>query len=276
MLKFADQEIARIKAKDIDPQDKAEQIANIEAGKNILSAVPLRGIQDADRQAQFIRWNDEAHGDPNYGVVTPDGRILDDQPVLTDKGLPRNRGWGSYGEIAKGIRALDEPTVPNISGLMGDRHKVRNFYNNIVSPMSDQGDVTIDTHAIAAALLRPLSQAHPEVTWGLGGGEGAANSGIEGTKGLYPLFADAYRSAARARLLLPRQMQSITWEGIRGTFTPAQKRNKAFVDAIKSAWDARGAYSDDEIRNHILNYARPDGRITQPLWERSRSEEDAD
>jgi hypothetical protein len=33
---------------------------------------------------------------------------------------------------------------------MGERHKVRNFYNNIYDPNSPYGDVTIDTHAVAA------------------------------------------------------------------------------------------------------------------------------
>lgn len=35
--------------------------------------------------------------------------------------------------------------------------KVGNFYNNIVALHSGAGDVTVDTQAIAAALLRPLS-----------------------------------------------------------------------------------------------------------------------
>ena len=37
---------------------------------------------------------------------------------------------------------------------MGAMHKVRNFYNNILLPDSPNGHVTIDTHAVAAGLIK--------------------------------------------------------------------------------------------------------------------------
>jgi hypothetical protein len=67
--------------------------------------------------------------------------------------------WGSNVEIAKAISAIGNPTRDNVSERMGEKHKVRNFYNNIFDPQSTHGDVTIDTHAVAAALLRPSAIA---------------------------------------------------------------------------------------------------------------------
>ena len=45
----------------------------------------------------------------------------------------------------------------NISDSLGNMHKIRNFYNNIVDPEAEDGSVTMDTHAVAAGLISPLS-----------------------------------------------------------------------------------------------------------------------
>ena len=77
---------------------------------------------------------------------------------------PSKAAWGSLNEIGKAVASIDaNGDVNTISVLMGERHKVRNFYNNIYSPNSLFGDVTIDTHAVAAGLLRPLSGNSLEV-----------------------------------------------------------------------------------------------------------------
>ena len=55
-----------------------------------------------------------------------------------------------------------------ISQALGSKHKVRSFYNNIVAPSAPNGDVTVDTHAVGVALLRPLSGKTIPVMHGLG------------------------------------------------------------------------------------------------------------
>jgi hypothetical protein len=45
---------------------------------------------------------------------------------------------------------------------VGRQHKVRSFFNNISDPWED-ASVTIDTHAVAAALLEPVGGRDPEV-----------------------------------------------------------------------------------------------------------------
>ena len=51
---------------------------------------------------------------------------------------------------------------------MGKRHKIRSFYNNIITPMSTEGHSTIDTHAVAAVHLKPLSGKSLEVDHNFG------------------------------------------------------------------------------------------------------------
>lgn len=255
-----------------DAQDEAQEVRD---ALKAMTGVPLGAINDPERKAWFIRWYDEAHNDKSYPALTPEGT---QGPIVTNQDgvTPRKIAWGSYAEIGKALNALENPSVENISQQMGENHKVRSFYNNIVSPNSDNGDTTVDTHAIAAALMRPVGASAPEVGAGLTGA-GASNSAISGSKGLYPIYADAIRSVANRNGVLPRQMQSITWEAVRSLFSPAQKRDKNFVNDIDTLWQhgPHAGMSPDEIRSAILERADPSGRIAAPLWNRPHSDEDA-
>ncbi|HXI58293.1 MAG TPA: hypothetical protein VNO55_19635, partial [Polyangia bacterium] len=153
--------------------------------------------------------------------------------------------------------------------LMGANHKVRNFYNNIISPNSLNGDVTIDTHAIAAAHLRPLAGGDNEVKIGLGLSPGSGNAAT-GSKGLYGAYAEAYRQAAARLGILPRELQSITWEGVRGLYSDVQKRNKPFTDTINGFWNqhGNGEISANDARDASVRAA---GGIDPPEWWRPGS-----
>jgi len=135
--------------------------------------------------------------------------------------------------------------------------------------------VTIDTHAVAAQQMRPhggsaLEVSHnfqnsikPEET--AAGELPAKGSDVTGIQGTYPFNADAYREAAAARRVLPRQMQSVTWEGGRGLFSPEFKRNKAKVAQVNDVWhnyDA-GHLSLDQAHRQIIDLA---GGIDVPSW----------
>ena len=185
----------------------------------------LQDIEEPIEKAIWIRAYDETMRDRGYRVIAPEG---DFSSVVTKAdGSPAKAGWGSFADIAKAVSVIDNPSPENISRSMGLQHKVRNFYNNISDPRAPYGDVTMDTHAIAASLLRPLSGKSIEVDENLGGGPSSSLLGIEGSP--YPVHADAYREAAAERGMLPRQMQSVTWEGVRGLYSPEQKKNKAFI-----------------------------------------------
>jgi predicted lactoylglutathione lyase len=216
-------------------------------------------------KAMWIRVYDQTYNNRAFRLVTPEGDF--GEWVVNMDGKTRSRAaWGSFNEMSKAVAIVEDGAIPNISDLLGAQHKVRNFYNNIFNPASEHGDVTIDTHAVAAALLRPLSGSSVEVTHNFGG-TGSASSSITGAQGTYGIYAEAYRRAAAERGVLPREMQSITWEAVRGLFTAkfkAQAKNVAAVDAV---WDNyHDGVSLDETRAQIVELS---GGINPPEWQGS-------
>jgi len=219
-------------------------------------------IADTFDKAIFVRAFDEVNNSRAFDVYSPSGEILGKK--LKGNGKESKVGWGSFSQIEKAISILMDGSKENIHKQLGGEHKVRNFFNNILQPNAKYGDSTIDTHAVAAALYRPLSGSSIEVRHNLGGGPSSA---ILGISGMYGLFAEAYRNAAKERGVLPREMQSITWEAIRGLFRPtfkAQAKNKAFVNSVWKSY-AKGRISIDEARNTISKFA---GGIEDPSWAR--------
>ena len=224
----------------------------------------------ATLRAMFVRLYDQTYNKPDYKIVSPEGEFLE---VATNAdGTPSKAAWGSLNEISKAVASIDAAgDVNTISRLMGERHKVRNFYNNIYDPNSSFGDVTIDTHAVAAGLLRPLSGNSLEVDHnfknqaikGRGTTKGSAKTGVSGNYGLY---AEAYRRAATERGILPRQMQSITWEAVRGLFPDkfkASAKNVADIDAIWQSYK-NGDIELDETRRLVNERANG---VNAPTWE---------
>lgn len=219
------------------------------------------------QKAMWIRLRDEAHNPRGYHTISPEGDRV---------GKPSgNVAWGSLVEIAKAVKVLDGGTRDIASSEMGAKHKVRNFYNNILAPNAPHGDVTIDTHAVAAGLMRPLSGSSSEVMHNFGSSpmkekapadwRAAKTAGVSGAEGTYGIFAEAYRREAQALGILPRELQSITWEAVRGLFTPTFKRNKMSAQKIDNIWAQAkaGKITADEARAQISKVA---GGIDAPDW----------
>jgi hypothetical protein len=230
----------------------------------------LSEITDPGLKAMWLRTYDQAYLPREHQIVTPEGEFSGIR-LNADNKTPTKTGWGSLNEIGKAIVILQDPSKINISNNLGTMHKVRNFYNNIYAPNDPSGAVTIDTHAVAAGLLRPLSGNSREVMHNFGsnvlGEVGPKNSSITGVQGTYGLYAEAYRRAAQERGVLPREMQSITWEAVRGLF-PDTFKNAANADKIDGIWlqYRKGKISQDEARNEVFNAA---GGINAPEWERA-------
>ena len=266
-------------ARRIFGKDEYQPMLNIifQKGRNM----PLSEYKDAPLlEAMFIRIYDETYNDRGYQIVSPDGQDLGF--ARTKNGQRAKVGWGSNKEITKAVVAMNEPD--SIILEMGDRHKVRNFYNNIIAPESMEGDVTSDTHAVAAAHLKPLSGASTEVHHNFGTAPtkpqqaklpdwfgATANSSVSGLKGTYVIYVEAHRRAAQRKGVLPREMQSITWEAVRGLFLPSFKSNASSVQKINDIWNnyRKGLISIDQVRQEILNEAGDQGRFRPPSWEGS-------
>ncbi len=212
----------------------------------------------------WTRTWDQVNNNSKYRLISPDGTLLDF--VQTATGEDGKLAWGSNTEIGKAVSVLADGSDSNISLSLGSANKVRNFYNNIFSPMSDKGYVTIDTHAVAAALYKPLSATSTEVNHNFGG-TGSSSSAITGYRGTYAIFEEAYRRAAKERGVLPREMQSITWEAVRGLFTAKykNKQNMLFAEGVWKQY-SNGKLTLDEARAKINEHA---GGFDRPDWSES-------
>lgn len=249
-------------------QDKLGKPQYVET-LNRVRGKTLNEIENASDKAVWLRVYDETYMPRSHRVVTPEGEFANarmNQDGKTEAGT----GWGSFREIEKAIRVIQDPSMENITKRLGNQHKVRNFYNNIIDPNGAHESVTIDTHAVAAGLMRPLSGKSMEVSHNLAtsspGTLNPKNSSVSGIQGTYALFAEAYRRAAKERDILPREMQSITWEAIRGLYSPGYKGNKANVKVIDDIWTQhkKGKLSLEEARQQSIDHA---GGINAPEWE---------
>jgi len=251
------------------PQDQA-----------IIKAISEKKLSELELPAEkaiWLRLHDETYADRSHQIVSPEGDFIG--TAMTGKGEPKGTGWGSIVEISKAVSAFESGGDKNVlTPLMGTKHKVRSFYNNILDPNGPNGDVTIDTHAVAASLLRPLSGQATEVHHNFGSSPAKAKQGADwlgatknsaktGVQGNYGLYAEAYRRAAAERGVLPREMQSITWEAVRGLFTDKFKGQAKNVEDVNNIWYKyrKGEVTLDEARNAIEQRA---GGINPPTWQR--------
>jgi hypothetical protein len=234
----------------LDDEAKAERRDKLEqvVGKTIrdLESTPIL-------QGWAIRVLAQVTFGRNYRNLSPEGDRLG--MATNDDGALAKNGWGSINEIEKAVRIMKDGSLKNISNNLGNEHKVRNFYNNIAAPNTPYGDATIDTHAVAAAHLMPYGAKATEVSHNFG--SGMNGSEVLGISGVYHLYLDAYREAAADRGILPRQMQSITWEAIRLVY-PAATKNAAALAKSQKTWKD---LTDGNARNTLVG-----GRIPSPVW----------
>ena len=236
-------------------------------------------VGDYHAAAVWVRCYDKTHNENRYKVVTPEGGTGDYQKatrkveVIDEDAPPPKPGknyktkfievvvddplkWQGYGPVSKAISIAVNPSVANIFYNVGDRHKVRNFYNNLDSPGSNKY-ATIDTHAVAAALLQPLGSSSRAVNQNFGANEGAAGTNVTGIYGTYAFYFEAYRRAAERMGVLPREMQSIVWEVIRNMYPSTMKKSaeakQLIADWKTTAEEIKKAAEEGEDTKHFID-----------------------
>lgn len=152
--------------------------------------------------------------------------------------------WMTDAVIVNAINIFTDGSPEVISASLGDGNKVRNFYNNIVDPNSAEEYLTADTHALAVALGSPISAADAG-GFGLFGG----NESIT-----YAIIKDAYIEVANEVGLLPRQLQSVTWEAVRtGVNNPSRPKKKETLKLIQQLSNSDLSYEERAIEIIKLN-----------------------
>ena len=230
-----------------------------------ISGKKLGELTDPTEKAIWIRTYDEAHNSQAYRDVLPNGALGKFARNQDEFGTPAHIVWQSVASVKSAVMALEaNGDREKIDAAFGNAHKVRSFYNNILDPHSENGDVTIDTHAVGAALLRQLSNKTVPVAHNFGNtpekknqpvGWDAAGSSIKtGLSGLYPVYATAYHEAAKELGIQPRQLQSAVWVVKRETF--GNMSDKARADSEQAWHDYHdGKATLDETRERIAKLA---------------------
>lgn len=211
-------------------------------------------------QAVMVRMSAELGKVRGYHIITPEGERGD--LARTADGKPATLAWQTYDAIAKAVVLTRDGDGQTIHEMVGAMHKVRSFFNNINDPWSADS-VTVDTHAGAAAFLKPLGGKSPEILDAMGKAGGDAALGIKGTN---PILAEAYFRLAAELGVLPREVQSVTWEAGRSLFpTSIKKAGTDATAAIEGLWQQfrTGKLTLEAVHERLLDAA---GGFRPPGW----------
>ena len=233
-----------------------------------ISGKKLSDLNILEEKTVFTRFLSQSIHPKLAYVVTPEGKLTPGSSVAV--------AWSGVPISSNSVNAFLDGSVNNLTVALGGGHKVRDFYGNIVDPMSPFF-YTSDTHNVAASLLLPVGGTDFEVSHNFGGNPGVGEgpklpvigTTVTGLQGTYPLYLEAGRRAAEQRNVLPRQMQSITWEMIRIMFTDDMK-TPAFMDSVKRVHDQvrSGGLDIDSARQNIIELSggRDAIKARPPEW----------
>jgi hypothetical protein len=218
-----------------------------------------------DERAIFMRMYDELNNGLDYHILHPDGSKVG--LARNQDGEPSKMVWQSYVFIKKALSILEDGSKENISRQLGNEHKVRAFFNNINVPnygrrLGEIGDATIDTHDVAAHAFEPFGSEAPPVLSAMGGN----SSNVTGVSGTNPLYQESLRRSVQGSDLVPREGQSINWEGIRGMFPSSEKGHGTNMGKLsRDLWlrYRAGKMTQREVLDAIYEAS---GGIKPPAW----------
>ncbi len=216
-----------------------------------LEGKKLGELKNVEDQAWWLRLYEEGHYDRSFQTWNPDG-TSGGLAMNADGVTPKAMSWSFQSLIENAIDIMKDGSHENISRVLGEGHKVRNFYNNQLSP-DDPRFLTIDTHQVNIGQLRPMSGSYPSVSDNFG----TPSNAPFGLSGTYVLHDAGTRLAAKELGIdIPSRLQSSGWVKIRKQFPNKFKteENLAVVDAIwKEHTD--GKITADAARNKIWDFA---------------------
>ncbi len=240
------------------------------AGKKLADVKNEDPDVQAVQRGLWIRLYDEAHKGPTNDQYSPTGEVTGHSP--------ESRSWIGLQHVGKAVKILENGSVENINDVMGQGHKIRNFYNNIINPNSKAGHVTVDTHATAAATLQPLGPDDIEAKHTFGGSSkgipGAPKNDATGLQGTYPLYAEAYQRVARKLGIPTHELQSVVWEAAKSLFDNKTSNLKAEVrDIWQQVQDGKltQAEARDKIKSASNGFSKP-AWMSDEEWEKTGAE----
>lgn len=206
-----------------------------------------------DIAASIIRIIDLSVHGPSVDVVTPEGVA---SGIKVDTGGLTRFAWGSSNEIYKAVSIYQDPSIENIAKRLGKGSKVRNFYNNIANPNSDKNEVTVDTHAMAAAFMNVVSAEEAS----------AMNLFRAGGHPIYAIIKEAYQEIGAEKNFKPREVQSVVWEAIRLLIKESEKTdvNRQFINDIWEQVQNKNITHEQAIEQIFGNF-----EFGRPQWDRT-------
>jgi hypothetical protein len=93
---------------------------------------------------------------------------------------------------------------------------------------------------------------------------GPPKDAATGLAGTYPLYAEAYQRVAKKLGILPRELQSVTWEAIKSLMGDEKKTPELKAKA-KEIWQQvqEGGLTPEEARDRIKDES---GGFSKPAW----------
>lgn len=250
----------------------------LSAYKDVLKSIKgqkLSALTDPVAKAAWIRIYDEAHSSIKEGdrLILPYNKVNADgtlgAQVRRDDGKLASASWGKLNRAAVAVTILESNGDPKtISTLLGQRHKVRSFYNDILDPFSANKDVVGDIHAVGAAWFAPLNDTSAPVlhAFALSPAKGEApegwksvgRSGYTGVAGTYPIYVEAYRQVAEQLKLPPHQVQAVVWTVKRDLF---ERIKKEAPEKIREMWKdySSGKQTLGDTQQKIWDYVSGPG-----------------
>lgn len=237
-----------------EPNDFAKVLTRLYDELGSVSIDDIKNPKDVTQRAIILRAIDQAMNSPKVAMTNPDGQFIGfgKTPVK----------WSPNSDISKAIELFRNGSLSNINENLGFGNKVRNFYNNIVDPNSETPYLTADTHALSAAVNAPISAKDAS-------GIGLFNGQMEP---FYAMVKQAYIDAAKVAGILPREMQSITWEaqrvGLNDKNRQENTKKKAFDYIVETRLNEQTPYERATIlisRNRSKNpeWGEQRGIVTQ-------------